>query len=88
MNEGEQFISYTRYDIKTPEDMKNLKYVCLRKIKEYIEMNNWNQTYASALLNVDQPKISQIKNLKPDGFSLERLLKFLTLLGINVSINL
>ncbi|NUY39440.1 XRE family transcriptional regulator [Wolbachia endosymbiont of Litomosoides brasiliensis] len=46
-------------------------------ITKVIEKNTWTQAHAAERLGVDQPKISQIKNGKTDGFSLERLLGFL-----------
>ncbi|NSM56712.1 XRE family transcriptional regulator [Wolbachia endosymbiont of Atemnus politus] len=46
-------------------------------ISKVIEKNAWTQAHAAERLGVDQPKISQIKNGKTDGFSLERLLGFL-----------
>ncbi|MDF0607850.1 MULTISPECIES: helix-turn-helix domain-containing protein [unclassified Wolbachia] len=49
----------------------------LNIISKVIERNAWTQAHAAEKLGVDQPKISQIKNGKTDGFSLERLLSFL-----------
>ncbi|MCV3769356.1 helix-turn-helix domain-containing protein [Wolbachia endosymbiont of Dipetalonema caudispina] len=49
----------------------------LNIISKVIEKNAWTQAHAAERLGVDQPKISQIKNGKTDGFSLERLLSFL-----------
>ncbi|QKX01870.1 helix-turn-helix domain-containing protein [Wolbachia endosymbiont of Cruorifilaria tuberocauda] len=49
----------------------------LNIISKVIEKNAWTQAHAAEKLGVDQPKISQIKNGKTDGFSLERLLSFL-----------
>lgn len=61
-----------------------MKKILVQKIKEIIEKEGWNQTKAASLLNIDQPKISQIKHNKTQGFSLERLLLFLTKLHFGV----
>ena len=44
------------------------------------------QAEATRLLGLAQPHVSELKNYKLDRFSLERLLRFLTLLGCNVEI--
>jgi predicted XRE-type DNA-binding protein len=44
------------------------------------------QTSAAALLGVNQPKISALANYRLDGFSVERLLGFLTRLGRDIDI--
>ncbi|QOD37911.1 helix-turn-helix domain-containing protein [Candidatus Wolbachia massiliensis] len=54
-----------------------IKKKLLTIISKVIEKNTWTQAHAAERLGVDQPKISQIKNGKTDGFSLERLLGFL-----------
>ncbi|MDD9331908.1 MAG: helix-turn-helix transcriptional regulator [Wolbachia sp.] len=55
-------------------------------MKNLIEEKGWKQAYAAEKLGIDQPKVSQIKNGKIDGFSLERLLVFLKKLGYDVTI--
>ena len=45
-----------------------------------------NQADAAKLLGVDQPKISNIMNGRFSGFSLERLIHFLNVLGREVQI--
>ena len=74
------------YHLETMEDLKDIKHAIIRHIAEIIVGNNWSQSYTAKLLEVDQPKVSQIKHCKIDGFSLERLLKFLVLLGLKISI--
>lgn len=44
------------------------------------------QAAATKLLGIAEPHVSELKNYKLDRFSLERLLRFLTLLGCNVEI--
>jgi predicted XRE-type DNA-binding protein len=44
------------------------------------------QSQAAKILGVDQPKISALKQGKLSGFSIERLLRFLLLLGRDIEI--
>lgn len=60
----------------------------LNIISKVIERNAWTQAHAAARLGVDQPKISQIKNGKTDGFSLERLLGFLKKFDYEITITI
>lgn len=57
-----------------------------RKITEIITKRHLNQTDAAHLLEIDQPKISAIMNGRLAGFSLERLIQFLNILGRDVQI--
>lgn len=57
-----------------------------RKIAEIITKRHLNQADAAKLLGVDQPKISNIMNGRLSGFSLERLIHFLNILGREVQI--
>jgi predicted XRE-type DNA-binding protein len=57
-----------------------------RKIAEIINKRHLNQVNAAKLLGVDQPKISNIMNGRLSGFSLERLIHFLNVLGREVQI--
>lgn len=55
-------------------------------INRILEQHRLSQTEAAARLNVGQPKISALANYRLDGFSVERLLTYLTVLGRDVSI--
>jgi predicted XRE-type DNA-binding protein len=57
-----------------------------RKITETIARRQLTQTQAAALLEVDQPKISALARGRLSGFSLDRLVRFLVLLGNDVEI--
>ncbi|MGL9726605.1 MAG: helix-turn-helix domain-containing protein [Wolbachia sp.] len=57
-------------------------------INKIIEKNTWTRAYAAEKLGIDQPKVSQIKNGKIDGFSLERLLGFLRKLNHDITITI
>lgn len=56
------------------------------KIIEEIQRRRLTQSQAAALLGIDEPKISALKQGKLSGFSIERLLRFLLLLGRDVDI--
>jgi predicted XRE-type DNA-binding protein len=56
------------------------------KIIAEIQRRRLTQTQAAALLGIDQPKVSALKQGKLSGFSIERLMRFLLLLGRNVEI--
>ncbi len=57
------------------------------KIIAVIQRRQLTQTQAATILGIDQPKISALKQGKLSGFSIERLLRFLLLLGQNVEIS-
>lgn len=46
------------------------------------------QADAAARLSVNQPKISALKNYRLEGFSVERLMGFLTALGSDIEIRI
>ena len=56
------------------------------KITTTIERRGLTQAAAAKLLEVDQPKISALKRGRLAGFSLDRLVRFLVLLGNDVEI--
>ena len=56
------------------------------KITRVIERRRLTQAEAAGILDVDQPKISALRRGKLSGFSLDRLVRFLVLLGNDVQI--
>lgn len=56
------------------------------KITKLIERKNLTQAEAADILEIDQPKVSALKCGKLSGFSLDRLVRFLILLGSDVEI--
>jgi predicted XRE-type DNA-binding protein len=56
------------------------------RIVEIVRERKLTQSQAAKLLGVDQPKISALMNGKLDGFSTERLFRFLNALGRDVEI--
>ena len=56
------------------------------KIIAEIQRRRMTQTQAAAILGIDQPKVSALRQGKLSGFSIERLVRFLLLLGRDVEI--
>ena len=57
-------------------------------IRRTIELRGLTQKQAAQILGLDQPKVSLIVNGRLDGFSTERLMRFLTELGCDVQISI
>jgi predicted XRE-type DNA-binding protein len=55
-------------------------------INRILEKAHVSQMRAAKLLGINQPKISALANYRLDGFSVERLMNFLTALGRDVEI--
>ena len=58
------------------------------EISRIIEHRDLTQAQAAELLGVDQPKVSALVRGRLDGFSLERLYRFLNSLGLDIQITL
>jgi predicted XRE-type DNA-binding protein len=56
------------------------------RIGEVLRARRFTQAQAARTLKVDQPKISRLLRGQLSGFSAERLMRFLTLLGRDVEI--
>jgi predicted XRE-type DNA-binding protein len=56
-------------------------------IRQAIKARHLTQVEAARLLGIDQPKVSSIINGRLDGFSTERLMRFLNDLGCDVRIS-
>jgi len=57
-----------------------------RRIIELLESRHLTQVAAAEVLGVDQPKVSALKRGRLEGFSTDRLFKFLNSLGRDVEI--
>jgi len=74
-------------DLKLPDaDELLAKAELVAKIIAEIQRRRLTQSQAAARLGIDQPKVSALKQGKLSGFSIERLLRFLLLLGQNIEI--
>lgn len=58
------------------------------EINRLLKTRRLSQVHSAALLGISQPKISALKHYKLDGFSVERLMVFLTALGRDVEIRI
>jgi predicted XRE-type DNA-binding protein len=58
------------------------------QILKTVRARRLTQAAAGELLGISQPKVSALQNGRLDGFSTERLLRFLIRLGWNVQIKL
>ena len=56
------------------------------KIIEEIQRRGLTQSQAGSILGIDQPKVSALKQGHLSSFSIERLMRFLVLLGRDVEI--
>lgn len=56
------------------------------KIIQEIDRQRLTQNEAAGILGIDQPKVSALKQGKLSGFSIERLMRFLLLLGHDIEI--
>jgi predicted XRE-type DNA-binding protein len=74
-------------DLDVPEPGEALtKAELARQIGEIIAERKLSQGKAATLLGIDQPKVSALIHGKLDGFSVERLFRFLNALGQDVEI--
>src|SRR5574337_1506821 len=58
------------------------------KINNLIDEKNLSQVEAAKILEINQPKVSDLMNGRLSGFSMERLIRFLTQLGQDVKITI
>ena len=72
-------------DIAEPEEAL-AKSELAAQIAEVITKRKLTQAQAAALLGVDQPKVSALLRGRLTGFSTDRLIRFLTMLGRDVQI--
>jgi predicted XRE-type DNA-binding protein len=56
------------------------------KIIGEIQRRRLTQSQAAAILGIDQPKVSALKQGKLSGFSIERLMRLLLVLGRDIEI--
>lgn len=63
-----------------------LKSSLLQAIQDTIKSRGWKQIEAAAQLGIDQAKVSKLLSGQMAGFSIERLVHFLSLLGQDVEV--
>ena len=57
-----------------------------RRVVEILDERRLNQVKAAAVLGIDQPKVSALKHGRLEGFSTDRLFKFLNALDRDIEI--
>jgi predicted XRE-type DNA-binding protein len=57
-------------------------------INRQIKSRRLTQAAAAQVLSINQPKVSALKHYRLDGFSVERLMMFLTALGSDIEIRI
>lgn len=77
---------FTDLGVKNPEEALAKSELAIQ-IHQAIKRKKLTQKKAADLLGIDQPKISALLSSKLNGFSLERLIRFLNALGADVTIN-
>jgi predicted XRE-type DNA-binding protein len=70
---------------ENPEEML-LKAELVRQISKAIKEKGLNQYQAAEVLGIDQPKVSALVRGRFSGYSLERLFKYLNVLGKDLEI--
>jgi predicted XRE-type DNA-binding protein len=74
-------------DLRVPRPEEALaKAELAYKITKLIERRRLTQAEAAKILDVDQPKVSALRCGRLSGFSLDRLVRFVVLLGHDVEI--
>ena len=71
--------------VPNPEEAL-LKAQLAYQLNQMIEQRGLSQVAAGAILGIDQPKVSALRSGRLRGFSVDRLIRFLTLLGNDVEI--
>src|SRR3954471_2619497 len=71
--------------LKNPEELLT-KAQLVQRIADIIAERKLTQARAANLLGIDQPKVSALLRGKLDGFSTDRLFRFLNALGRDVEI--
>ncbi len=71
--------------LSQPEELM-AKAELVQRICDFLAERKLTQVKAAALLGIDQPKVSALMRGKLDGFSIDRLLRFLNVLGHDVEI--
>jgi predicted XRE-type DNA-binding protein len=90
-NENDVYISngnvFADLGLSNPEE-RLIKAGLARKISEIIANRQLNQVQAAEVLGIDQPKISALTRGKLKDFSIDRLIRFINILGNDVEITI
>jgi predicted XRE-type DNA-binding protein len=78
---------YADLGYENPEEML-LKAQLVRLLSKAIKAKGLNQYQAAEVLGIDQPKVSALVRGQFRGYSLERLFKYLNVLGQDIAISI
>jgi predicted XRE-type DNA-binding protein len=70
--------------VQSPDPIPPLKDELARIIVE--RLHGWSQPNAAAIIDTDQPRMSDLRNGRLGRFSLERLIRFAAQLGADVHV--
>lgn len=92
MNEEDGFVMssgnvFLDIGVEEPDEML-LKADLAHNISRIIDDNCWTQEQAAVALGVDQPKVSALVRGRLSGFSVDRLLRYVNVLGYDVTIRI
>ena len=73
--------------LKNPEELL-AKAEIVQRISDIIAERKLSQARAAKLLGIDQPKVSALLRGRLEGFSIDRLFRFLNVLGRDVEITI
>jgi predicted XRE-type DNA-binding protein len=68
-------------------DLALAKAELVQRIRELIAERKFTQSKAARLLGIDQPKVSALVRGRVEGYSIDRLIRFLNALGQRVEIS-
>jgi predicted XRE-type DNA-binding protein len=68
-------------------DLALAKAQLVRRIRDLIADRKFTQAKAAELLGIDQPKVSALVRGRVEGYSLDRLFRFLNTLGQRVEVS-
>jgi len=72
--------------VPTPDPIHALKTEVARAVADALA--HWSQENAAALLQTDQPRLSDLRKGRLGRFSLEQLMRFATRIGGDVSVSI
>ena len=73
--------------LEDAEDLLVKSHLALH-IRQAMKLRKLTQTQTAQILGIDQPKVSHIINGHLDGYSTERLMRFLKVLGCDIRMSI
>jgi predicted XRE-type DNA-binding protein len=86
---NQQFASVWDAIEDTPAEAANMKLrsALMMALEQHIQAKGWTQAEAARVLNVTQPRVSDLMRGKIDLFGLDTLVNMLTAAGLRVDMN-